>query len=301
MEQFKYQQQESNIRLIYKLRAEEIDHVTMGMLRNNTISGIVSTVYQEDEGERFLTYDVSAKYSLEDFLSQVLGKERILAVLQGISDACLSVEEYMIPCSQLVLDLTYIFIDSDKQNISMVCVPVVNRENISLKNFFKNLMMMIQYDPDENCDYIAKILNFLNRTESMDLQAFQMLLKDLGQNEFKTDIESGTVILTQASAQFQKSMLIRVKTDERYHIAKPEYKIGKERQSVDLCIEDNPTLSRNHADILLVQGNYFLRDNHSTNHTYVDDELIVSGTTIQLSDNCKIRLGNEEFRFVLKK
>ena len=75
------------------------------------------------------------------------------------------------------------------------------------------------------------------------------------------------------------------------------FHIGKERSYVDYCISGNPTISRSHADIINKNGQFYIVDNNSTNHTYVNGEMIPSNTEIPLSHGAKIRLSNEEFEF----
>lgn len=62
--------------------------------------------------------------------------------------------------------------------------------------------------------------------------------------------------------------LIRAKNNERIDINKPVFRIGKERSYVDYFIGDNTAVSRSHANIISREGEYFIVDTNSTNHTY---------------------------------
>lgn len=64
-------------------------------------------------------------------------------------------------------------------------------------------------------------------------------------------------------------------------------------------IVDNPKVSRTHATILQESGRYLIRDENSSNHTYINGVMIPPYTPVQLENGCEIRLGSEEFRFVL--
>lgn len=91
--------------------------------------------------------------------------------------------------------------------------------------------------------------------------------------------------------------LTRVRNKEQVAIDKPVFRIGKERSYVDYFIGDNPAISRSHANIIIQQDGYYVEDMNSTNHTYVNDNIVVSGSQVKLEQGAKIRLGNEEFVF----
>lgn len=91
--------------------------------------------------------------------------------------------------------------------------------------------------------------------------------------------------------------LIRVKTGERININKPVFRIGKEKSYVDYFIGDNTAISRSHCNIHSDNSEYFIEDTNSTNHTYVNGNLITSNVKTKLTSGDKIRLANEDFTF----
>ena len=93
--------------------------------------------------------------------------------------------------------------------------------------------------------------------------------------------------------------LLRLKTGDRAPITKPFFRIGKEKSFVDYCISDNSAISRAHAYILNKNGQYFLVDTHSTNHTYINGGMIQPDVETRLFHGAKLRLANEEFEFRL--
>lgn len=93
--------------------------------------------------------------------------------------------------------------------------------------------------------------------------------------------------------------LVRVKTGERIAINKPAFRIGKEKSYVDYFISDNTAISRSHADIIMKGGNYYIVDLNSTNHTFVNETIIESGTENLIKAGDKIRFGNEVFDFIM--
>lgn len=91
--------------------------------------------------------------------------------------------------------------------------------------------------------------------------------------------------------------LIRIKNNEKIPLNKPVFRIGKERSYVDYFISDNTAISRGHANIIDHNGEFYVVDTNSTNHTYVDGAMIQSGVETKLTHGTKIRLANEDFEF----
>lgn len=104
-----------------------------------------------------------------------------------------------------------------------------------------------------------------------------------------------TIILEKESPY--RAVLIRKKTGEVYRITKAETLIGKS-QEADLVVYENPVVSRQHARILSVNGEYYLEDMDSKNHTYLNGKKITEPT--RLADKAQIRFADEEFLFELR-
>lgn len=90
-----------------------------------------------------------------------------------------------------------------------------------------------------------------------------------------------------------------MKNNEKIPLNKPVFRIGKERSYVDYFISDNTAISRSHANIINRDGEFFIVDTNSTNHTYVNGGMIQSNVETKLSNGTKIRLANEDFEFKL--
>ncbi|MCM1498617.1 MAG: FHA domain-containing protein [Clostridium sp.] len=94
--------------------------------------------------------------------------------------------------------------------------------------------------------------------------------------------------------------LVRVNTEERIMITKQTFKMGKASMGVDYTVKGNSAVSRVHAIITSKDGEYFVKDNKSTNHTYVNGKILNEGDNEPLTHDSKIMLGDEEFIFKLQ-
>ena len=80
-------------------------------------------------------------------------------------------------------------------------------------------------------------------------------------------------------------------------ITKNVFRIGKANRGVDYHISGNGAISRQHAIITKKDDGYYIKDNKSTNHTYVNGKELAEGEEVLLTNNSRIRLGDEEFMF----
>ena len=94
--------------------------------------------------------------------------------------------------------------------------------------------------------------------------------------------------------------LVRTKSQEMVEIDKEEFKIGKIPGMADFLLSDNPAVSRMHAIIHHIDGSYYVCDNYSTNHTYLNGERLEAGKNYLLIHGAKLAFANDEFTFLCK-
>ena len=95
--------------------------------------------------------------------------------------------------------------------------------------------------------------------------------------------------------------LVRKTTGEVINITKSEFILGKSKTKADYTIENNNAISREHCTIIQHDGVNYIKDNNSTNHTYVNGVELQPGKEVLLKHKTDIRMGDEEFVFLLRK
>lgn len=490
---FSFENQGTHTYLVYTVAEDDaVDSMSLGMLTNNKIHGLAHTLFTQMDATKYIKYDVSAKISVKQFFTGQVNKKRLIGVFNGIVDAMLSAEDYMIDVNSIILDLDYIFADVSTCETVLVCLPIVSDDlsNRDLGAFFKNIMFTTQFDQTENCDHVAKIINYLNSSPVFSLADFKKLLENIGgtsapaqvqqpvvqkpqvqqvqppvqqpvqqkppvqqpvqqkpvvqppvnqpkvqtppvqtqpvqqgtpekkismfgllmhyskenaelykqqkaakksgqtqpaaapaaqpkkqpaqatgfaipgqntpvnqgfaipgqntpvqqapvqqkppvqqpvqqkapvqqpvvnqqptytpaqmpqgqsMNFGETTVLGGggigeTTVLGATPAVQVKPHLIRAKNNEKIDLNKPVFRIGKEKSYVDYFIGDNSAISRSHANIISRDGEYFVVDTNSTNHTYVNGQMIQSNVETKIAHGAKIKLANEDFEFRL--
>ncbi|WP_408072014.1 DUF6382 domain-containing protein [Butyrivibrio sp. JL13D10] len=99
--------------------------------------------------------------------------------------------------------------------------------------------------------------------------------------------------------KMRRPYLIRKRTNQKIDISKDVFRIGKEQSYVDYFVNDNSAISRSHADIVKRGDEYFIIDNNSLNHTYVNGEQIQSQVPTPLKDFDTVTLADEFFEYRL--
>lgn len=110
----------------------------------------------------------------------------------------------------------------------------------------------------------------------------------------------GAVSTATANAPKALPYLIRVSTEERIMLNKAVFKIGKATRGVDYTVGGNGAISRQHAFIIQKDGVCYIKDNKSTNHTYVNGKRVEDGVEEILTHDSLVRLGDEEFTFKIR-
>ena len=169
--------------LVYTLQeGDEVDSIGLGMLGNNTIPGILPITENHHDEESRLLFNVTSQISLTKFLMSKISRKKILTVFISICDALLGAESYLLDENLFLLDKDYIFTNVSNGSTNLVYLPVIRETGpLDLPAFFKDLIVSIESDPDENFDYAGKILNFLNSRDGFDLAKFRELVYKLRQ------------------------------------------------------------------------------------------------------------------------
>lgn len=113
-----------------------------------------------------------------------------------------------------------------------------------------------------------------------------------------------TVILGGGSSQMTGQVhrvvrLTRRRTGQSMMINKEIFHIGREASFVDFYIGDNQAIGAIHADIFADDGQYFVSDRNSVNHTYLNGTMVAAGQPQLLKSGDVISLADEDFDFII--
>ena len=186
MERFQMENQGAATYLVYTLQAgETLDSMSMGMLTNNAIHGFARIFFTQIDQAKTVRYDVSGQVTLEQFYAGGVNRERLLKTFRGIAEALMTAEEYMIPLESVLLERQYIFVNVATCEVSLICLPVAGQDAKmpDPRDFFRNVMFSVQFDPNENGDYISRLINSLNSAGNFSLREFYNTLRKSGADD----------------------------------------------------------------------------------------------------------------------
>lgn len=144
---------------------------------------------------------------------------------------------------------------------------------------------------DDNTDIPTSILEEYDNNEPTSL-----LVEDEDEATSLLVDDEPTSLLSEGP-QITYPYLIRKNSFDRTDINKPVFRIGKERSYVDYFVANNNAVSRIHADIITRNNCYFVKDENSTNGTYVNGNRLSPNEEVQVFDGDIITFANEEFEF----
>ena len=224
---FKCNETEKYIELIYNVdENEKIDNVSIGMMRNNDIKGLLPIdIIMHDSMTEF-KYKTEKLKNMDEYLSEELTKEDLLDVFENICKAVKDIEEYMLGEAQLILENRYIFIDNG--NIKMILLPLYDRRNnLSILEFFKNLLIYMMVKNNKAANFAADISRQLSDEESFSCNKFLQLISQIKQ---KKHIENFDITMPENRSDFKERMINNI--EESFGSLKPDYSgYGKRAQA----------------------------------------------------------------------
>ncbi len=167
----------------------------------------------------------------------------------------------------------------------------------------RNKFEQFQLEYDELLDRLEN-QQVISQSDKDKIMQFENILNEASKTAFgepvKIDIRRRTMILeskenTPEVNNVNYSPLIIIQSGpnkgQQFKINRDNIIIG--RQEGDIIIKDD-TISRRHAEIINSNGKYFIRDNNSTNGTFINNKRVDQSP---LSNGDMIRLGNIQMIF----
>ena len=242
MENIYYENQGQSTYLVYKMNRDDIiDTVSLGMMMNNKIPGLVDAIVTQVNNDKFVKYNISRKISVKQFFNGVVTKKRFLGVIKGIVKAIESIHDYMIDINLLDFNLEYIYTDVSSYETEMICIPFLNHQkNADVLSLFRNIVFTIQFDQTENCSYIGKIINYLNSTTVFSVEEFKDIL-------FEIDDESSN--LKRENSVVNNNLIKKKQIKQKVEIQKQEVNETNQQIKPILNIEKSCKNNKNELEL----------------------------------------------------
>lgn len=155
-------------------------------------------------------------------------------------------------------------------------IPVTEKK----KNLFWKLFERKQQEKEEYCD------------DALDFSGYEVL----PENAIKRNSEETVLI---SLDEYGKNKILKSSDGKEIPIPDEDTVIvGSKADYVDISIEDNPSVSKMHAQIYNDGKNVFISDLNSLNGTFVNGRRVEEETKLNNTDS--VAFGNAEYTFLLK-
>ena len=319
------------------LQSETVSEHELDAIAGGNIEGIFPAAYDSSANRLDIQCTAAGNELLKDYLKGITVKAGFLDIVAQIIDIIKRCEKNHLDIYNLYMDTESIVIDKQTKKIRCILWPVKdNIYSRSPFTFLSDLPYKLVFSKYEDNTYVTAYIKFFRGSPSFTISNVETFLQRLSGNvtavtsgtlsDSKVIYSDGTVdtaptiayedpseiqtskldpdlrtmhsgILIQPGEQHYFPYLIRTRTLDQIIVNKPVFRLGKDRRFCDYSVTDNGAVSRNHADIIKRDGNYYLIDHNSTNKTYIDGKSIPAETEIEILSGSKIKLANEEFIF----
>lgn len=172
----------------------ELDEDVLDYCEENALKELVGIIYEEDDDYDYLTYDITDRVSLEEYIKSEMTCEKVLNILRNVADGLISLKEQAIHLSYVLLNKGFMFVDESDYSISFICLPVESKAAVAseFKSFVRQLLANMRYDVDENLSYVGKLLTYIN-SDNFNLRGLVGLSEALMDEAGINHDEAGTI------------------------------------------------------------------------------------------------------------
>lgn len=188
--EFNYMTKNGNSYLEFKADSQmSIDHVEVGMIRNNKIPGLLEMTRLQNDDETTLMYCITSKTSLSQIFSSQMDQQKLCQILGSLCQFMNLASEYMFYTEHVVLNTEYMYMDLTTKEIFMVLLPVMEEvgDSIEFADFIRNLLFHIKYDPADTSGFYISLINYVNSVTDFSPAELQ---KVIGINGTEKKVES---------------------------------------------------------------------------------------------------------------
>lgn len=253
------------------------------------------------DGVNVLSYTIPATLPLSKFLKKQLYKAEFLSIISNILKQLIYFEENDMPLKKVLLNTKYMYIELSNLDIQLIYMPLEkNFADCNICEFIQKFIAKVRFADMQCVSCVDEILHYLDSRMMFSLKDFYKFIlameKDVIDKDVEDNGEGETTVLQQMQYNNIVPYLVRVRTNELIPIEKTEFLVGKS-PDCDYQVVDNKRVSRKHCTFIISNGECYIRDNNSTNHTYVNGKLIQPEFDVMLGNDDYIRLGDEEFKY----
>lgn len=317
--------------LVYEVDKREKNNLSLNHAIKKGNHHLVET-FVEEKGNVSALYNITDLVPIMDSIPAYPGRDDVFALIKKLIYVMEELREEFLCEPDLLLNKDYIYYDRKEEILKFIAAPELMDAGNNLTSLVMDIISNANWKHNENKRYLDELKRVLNRGKVSSKEIIEIINQELerpveyineepkppkppvvlGPNVNSTPYEheefgetsvlsaaGETTVLSQSQLMQATAVLVRKKNEERVVINKSEFWIGKDPMKVNYCIFDNTAISRMHAKIVCRNNRFFIIDNHSTNHVYINGIMIEPNKEVELFNDANIRLSDEDFRFTL--
>lgn len=141
---------------------EETESYITRMMTENQVQGLLACECRRMDQKKLYYYDITSKISLAEKcrFKKVKGSEALL-VIQGLLQALVQLEEYLIPADQICLDWNYIYLDPATGQPSFCCLPTVEKElEEGIRELLEELLPRLDHQEQDGVSVVYELYQY---------------------------------------------------------------------------------------------------------------------------------------------
>ena len=284
------------------------------ILKETYHANLIPTLEILKNGQTRLLYSTEGMTSLSDVSDKLSVSYRGM-ILRGLAQTLKMIEEQPF-WKKEYLDVRkqYIFIDMANGTPGFILTPVeswvTDDKDSWIAKFEDVVKMLVSVKDTEMSEEFIELISKLERlstaieTKETDVQQEARIFISYLIEGWAAD-DSVPECIDQNIVQENHIERVELRYNGAYgsfgiYIGKDEFIIGKD-PTCDGVISINNTISRNHARIIIRPEGCYAEDLGSTNHTWLNGQLLSPGSPARLKEDDMLRFANMDFQVHIEK
>ena len=125
----------------------DLDEELLDYLDDNKIAELIDIIYEEDDENDYLTYNITDRTTVGALLSGTVHAEMMLGIIRGVASGIMNMRDLGIPVSYVILNKDFTYVNPVTFDVKMICIPVGSdvAANAEFKAFVKDLILNATY------------------------------------------------------------------------------------------------------------------------------------------------------------
>ena len=122
----------------------DLDEELLDYLDDNKIAELIDIIYEEDDENDYLTYNITDRTTVGALLSGTVHAEMMLGIIRGVASGIMNMRDLGIPVSYVILNKDFTYVNPVTFDVKMICIPVGSdvAANAEFKAFKEFLSML---------------------------------------------------------------------------------------------------------------------------------------------------------------